>query len=472
MIINRGIVRCLIRLLAISLAVPVVTLGQQLSERKDETLTRTGYEARVPDTIKTAAIGNSVLARYFDPVQGSSANDLVRMALAANGELIAGRLDIDRARARLRQAGLRPNPSVDFEQTTGSITGSPGESETSIGFSLPLEVGGQRQKRITLAQAELDAMQAEVSERERRLAGDVLAAYAEALAALRELEITEGLNEIDLQTTRFVQARVNEGDSAPIEVSLLQVEVDRLKSRRVVVEGRLQASMLRLRYLAGVALNEPLRLRETFDATASPWKLPGSIDAATEIALRTRPDLRLARLNEETARAGLQLAIAQGRPEVTASAKYSQGSSLFDDTPVGPIRDRDKLLTFGVSVGLPVFNRNQGAKAEASLAIQQAERRRQYLETVIRSEVAAAYARVDAAQRAVLLFDQGVIGRSNDNIRAIRAAYQLGEFKITDLLSEQRRLLDSQKDFTETLTERYRAMADLRTAMGTATQPQ
>jgi outer membrane protein TolC len=65
-----------------------------------------------------------------------------------------------------------------------------------------------------------------------------------------------------------------------------------------------------------------------------------------------------------------------------------------------------------------------------------------------------------------------VIARSNDNIRAIRAAYQLGEFKITDLLAEQRRLLDSQRDFTETLTERYRALADLRSAMGVAIQTQ
>jgi cobalt-zinc-cadmium efflux system outer membrane protein len=472
MIINRRIMRCLARALAMSLMVPLVAFGQRISQGDEKNLTRAGYSERVPDTVKTAAIGSSVLTRYFDPVQGSSANDLVRMALSSNGELIAGRLDIDRARARLRQAGLRPNPAVDFEQTTGSSTGSPGESETSIGISLPLEVGGQRHKRITLAQAELEATQAEVAERERRLAGDVLAAYAEALAALRELEITEGLNEIDLQTARFVQARVNEGDSAPIELSLLQVEVDRLKSRRVIVEGRLQASMLRLKNLAGLPLNEPLRLRERFEATTTPWKLPGSIEAATEIALRTRPDLRLARLNEETARAGLRLAIAQGRPEVVASARYTQNHSVFDDTPVGPIRDRDKLLTFGVSLGLPVFNRNQGAKAGAALAIKQAERRREYVEAVIRSEVAAAYSRVDAAQRAALTFDQGVIGRSNDNIRAIRAAYQLGEFKITDLLAEQRRLLDSQKDFTETLAERYRAMADLQSAMGTATQPQ
>jgi cobalt-zinc-cadmium efflux system outer membrane protein len=411
-----------------------------------------------------------IVARYYDPLQGESSADLVRRALLSNCELAAARLEISRARARLRQAGVRPNPTLDVEQTTGRFTGSAGERETSIGVSLPLEMAGQRRRRIDVAQAELEATEAEVAERERQLAGEVLASYAEALAATRELEITEGLNDIDLQTTRFVQARVNEGESAPIELSLLQVEVDRLKSRRALVEGRLQATLFRLKNLAGIPIDEPLRLRETFSTSQSQWQRPASLDAAVEIALRTRPDLRLARLNVEVARAGLSLARSQAAPQLVASTKFIQNRSVFNETPVGPISDRDKLLTFGVSVGIPVFNRNQGAKAEAALAITQAQRRQEFLETVVRSEVASAYARIDAVQRALVTFDQGVIGRSNDNIRVIRAAYQIGEFKITDLLAEQRRLLDSQRDFTETLTERYRALADLQSAMGVAAQ--
>jgi cobalt-zinc-cadmium efflux system outer membrane protein len=403
---------------------------------------------------------------YFDPLQGASSIDLVQRALTSNLELAAARLEISKARARLRQAGLRPNPSLDVEQMTGGLTGSAGEHETRIGISLPLEVGGQRQRRINVAQAQLEATEAEVTERERRLAAEVFVAYAEALAAMRELEITEGLNEIDLQTARFVQARVNEGESAPIELSLLQVEVDRLKSRRALVEGRLQASLLRLKNLAGIPFNEPLRLREDLSTSVGQWQRPASVDAAIEIAMRTRPDLKLAQLNLEVARAGLSLARSQSAPEVVASAKYIQNRSIFDDTPVGPISDRDRLLTFEVSVGIPVFNRNQGAKAEAALAISQAGRRQEFLQTVVRSEVASAYARVEAVQKSLTMFDQGVISRSNDNIRAIRAAYQLGEFKITDLLAEQRRLLDSQKEFTEALAERYRALADLRTAIG------
>src|SRR5262245_24330511 len=88
------------------------------------------------------------------PAEGLSSVDLTRRALASNAQLAAARLEIDRARARLRQAGLRPNPSVEFTQQNG-VLNSPGERGATIGFSLPLELAGQRGRRIDLARAEL-----------------------------------------------------------------------------------------------------------------------------------------------------------------------------------------------------------------------------------------------------------------------------------------------------------------------------
>jgi cobalt-zinc-cadmium efflux system outer membrane protein len=151
---------------------------------------------------------------------------------------------------------------------------------------------------------------------------------------------------------------------------------------------------------------------------------------------------------------------------MTVSTRYSFGRSITDlPEPLVALPDQDRLLTFGVSVGIPVFNRNQGGKAEAATAISQARQRREFLEQVVRAEVASAYQRYDAAKAAAITFEQGVIARSNDNIRVIRAAYQIGEFRITDVLNEQRKLLDSQREFTEALTEQYKALVDLRLAM-------
>jgi len=418
------------------------------------------------DPLLTPLNAASWIAPYVDPAQGSSSIDLVRRALSSNAELAAVRLEIDRGRARLRQAGLRPNPSVDFEQQNG-VFNSPGERSTSVGFSLPLELAGQRGRRIDLARAELEAAEAEVADRERRLAGEVRLAYVEALAAARELEVTQSLNTVDVETARIVEVRMNEGDAAPLELNLLRAEVDRLRARRALVEGRLQAAVLKLKQLAGIPADEPLRLREALASPLLP-EPPASLDAAVEIALRTRPDLKFARLAEEVAQAGYRLARAEAAPQVTAFTRYGQTSSAFDETPIGFLQDRDKLFSFGVSITLPVFNRNQGAKAEAQLAIAQAQRRREFAESVVRAEVASAYRRYEAAHASFQTYEHGVIARSAQNVRTMRAAYEAGAFRISELLAEQRRLIDSQREMTEALTERYRAMADMQAALGVA----
>jgi cobalt-zinc-cadmium efflux system outer membrane protein len=258
---------------------------------------------------------------------------------------------------------------------------------------------------------------------------------------------------------------VEEGDASPLELNLLRAEGDRLLARRALLEGRLQASAERLKQLIGMAPGEQLRLREALMAPLLPDP-PASLDAAVDLALRARPDLRFSRLSEEVARAGYRLTKAQAAPQVTAFVQYSNVLGTFDDTPIGVLNDRDRLLAFGVSVTLPIFNRNQGAKAEAELAITQARRRREFMESVVRAEVTAAYRRYEAAQASVRTYERGVIARSEQNVQTMRAAFQIGAFRVTELLAEQRRLVDMQREMTEALAERYRALAELRAALG------
>lgn len=412
----------------------------------------------------TKPLVESVLPNYYDPQNGLSVDELIKRALASNQEIVAWRLEIDKAKARLQQAKLLPNPTLEFEQESGRLVGNGGDGQFTIGFSLPIEIYGRREARVSAAQIAIDASEEEVRNRERLLVANVLTNYAEALGALRELDATEGLLDLDLQTTRFVQIRVNEGDSPPLELNLLQAEVERLRSRRHLAEGRLQAALTQLKLLSGAAFDEPLRLREQIDAAVLPT-LPATKEAAVDIGLRTRPDIALAQLEEQVATAGLRLVRAQSRPDLTAYTRYSQGRSTYD-APTAPFSQRDRSLTFGVAISLPLFNRNQGAKAEAEISIRQAQARREFAERAVRSEILAAYQRFEAASRAVSTLQTGAIPRSTQNVETFRKVYEIGEIKITELIAEQRRLLDATRDLTEALTQRYRSQADLSIAIG------
>ena len=454
----------------------LLSAASSLAIAQEASLESTGKEekseVKKPHSVPVAnePVITSTVSRYADPQQGASSVDLIRRALSSNANLQAAHLEIERFRARFTQAKLRPNPSLDFEQTSGTFTGSKGERDTSVSFSLPLEIGGKRQKRIDLAQAEIAVAEAELKERERLLANEVRVGYAETLALIRELQITENLNSIDTQSVRVIEIRVTEGESSPLELNLLRVEIDRLKARRALIEGRLEAALLKLKNLAGITPEETVKLSEDLSALLPPPTLP--VQEAIASALQNRPDVRLSKLLEEAALAGFNLARAQGLPDVTAFSKYSYGNSVIDNTPVGILRDNDKLLTFGVSISLPFFNRNQGAKAEAQIAIEQAKRRREFVESVVRSEVAQAFARYEATRQALLTFEKGVIERSAQNIQSIRKAYELGAFQVSDILTEQRKFLDSQREYIELLTERYRALAEIQSAIGSPMEKQ
>ncbi|MCW5960387.1 MAG: TolC family protein [Pyrinomonadaceae bacterium] len=447
-------------LAATVLLLPIIYPNYKTNAQQVALLTK--EETKVSSTAKPILV--STLPNYYDSQDGISLKDLIRRALETNQDLAADRLEIEKAKARLDQARLRPNPTLEFEQESGRIVGNGGDGQFTVGASLPIEIYGRRTERINYALIAIDASEAEVRNRERILVANVLTNYAEALAALRELEATENLLELDLQTTRFVQIRVNEGDTPPLELNLLQAEVERLRSRRELAEGRLQAALTQLKMLGGSSFDEPLRLREQINSAILPV-LPATPDAAVDIGLRTRPDVLLARIEEQVSTAGLRLIKAQSRPDLTAYTRYSQGRSVID-TSIGNFPQRDRSLTFGVAIGIPIFNKNQGAKAEAEINIRQAKARLEFAERVVRGEILAAYQKIEAANRAVSTLETAAIPQMTNNVETFRKVYQIGEIKITDLINEQRRLLDANRDLTEALTLRYRANADLLIALG------
>jgi len=434
------------------------------AQQNTEVLAKNEFSEEATETKVPKPLVVSVLPNYYNAQDGISLNELIKRALDTNQDLVAVRLEIDKAKARLAQAKLRPNPTLEFEQESGRLVGNGGDGNFTVGASLPIEIYGRRDARINFAQIEIQASEAEVRNRERILTNNILTNYAEALGALREIDTLEKVLELDMQTTKFVQIRVNEGETAPLELNLLQAEVERLRSRRQLAEGKLQSSLTGLKMLAGIDFNAPLRLREQINTAILPT-LPKTREEAVDIALRNRPDVALTRIEQQVATAGLRLVRANSKPDVTAYTRYSQGRSVVD-TSIGNFPQKDRSLTFGVAIGIPIFNKNQGAKVEAEISIKQAQSRREFAERVVRSEILSAYQRYEAATQAVLILDQSAIPRSMQNVETFRRIYEIGEIKITDLIAEQRRLLDANRDLTEALTEKYRAQADLQIAMG------
>lgn len=414
------------------------------------------------------AISAVVMAQEPAQRQLLTVDDLIKRAVERNRDVSALRMRVAEAQGLLRQAGIRPVPTVEVSGSSGRPLATQGEEEFSAGYFYPIETGGKRQKRVRVAEKDVLLAEAELAERVRQVISEVRTRFIDAVAEQRKLEAIDGLLQVNREALRLTQARVEQGDVAPLDRDLLAVEVSRAEAQRSPVLGRLAAALLDLRRVAALDPSETLAAREL---PMIPTSL--RVEELQEHALRTRPDLLMARLLEDQGGASVDLAEAEGKPNLTVAARYARRNSRFDDqlglTSSGtltPLRDQDDVLTVGISIPLLTRKRNLGNIEAAEARLAAARLRRQYLEGAIPLEVMAAWERYLAARRALDIYDRGVVEQSEKNLAVIRGAYNLGQLRILDVLNEQRRLIDTQLGAIDARAEEARAVTDLVRTVG------
>src|SRR5216684_4032777 len=362
--------------------------------------------------------GGPVALAQSPPAPGPvTVDQVVERALADNPELRAMRAEVDAARGRLRQAGLRPNPMLDLG---GQANVAGPDNNVNVGLSIPLDLNGRKEGRVGVAEREIDMKQAQVNDRERRLIAEVRMKASELLAARRNLDFTVDLLQTNQRGLGLVRDRVRQGAAPTLDENLVLVEVNRLEASLSILKSRVEVFGLQLRLLAGMSPDEPLSLQG--DLTPRPVTLDRA-QALTQ-ALAGRPDIVIARSEAAMAHAKIRREEAEGRWDARFNLGYQRqnfGFSLNGLTDRGgtrPIQDIFNYVGGGVTIIVPVRNKNQGNVAAATAEAQAAERKREGAELIVRQEVAAAFAQLDAAQRGLAIYSRGVRDVAGRNLRS------------------------------------------------------
>lgn len=395
--------------------------------------------------------------------------DLVRTSLDRNREMLALRERVAQARGLVRQAWVRPAPSVEADGMSGSPLGSPGDQEFSAAFVQPIEASGKRRSRVRVADIAVALAQAELDERGVQIAYEIETGYLSVVYERERIAVFDRVSDGLRESLRLTEARIREGDAAPLEGQLIAVERSRADAQRAEASGRLASAEIEFRRVAALKASDPFPTIEP--ATAG--QAPLSLEQLTVRALETRADLRIARLLEEQGEAETALAKSEARPDLTVSARYTYLRESFENkfglTSSGattPIRDQFNTLGVGLSLPLVTERRNRGAIEAAASGAASARLRREHLESTVPLEVRSAYERWTAAQRMRDVLRDGVIAPSNKNLAVIREAYRLGQLRMIDVLNEEHRLTDSELAYREARVQVARALADLERATG------
>ncbi|MQA29003.1 MAG: hypothetical protein GEU82_04070 [Luteitalea sp.] len=409
---------------------------------------------------------SALASQYVDERAGLGLDTAITRALEREPSLRAVRSDIEAARGLRRQAALRPNPTLTLERRdepagTDNLTG--------VGIQWPLDLF-RRSGRVRTAERGLQATRFAVADRERLLAADVRMQYGVAAAAVRDVSVADELVAAAERQWEVLRARVEAGATPPLERDLLDVELRRLETDRLLAAGRADVAVVQLKRLLGMSPDEPLLLRETLETLVAAGTSESA--SASPVAIATRPDVREAEARVSLADARVDQARREGRVDVSLFGTYMRMDAGFPQQGVGAtgvlerVRGQFNYVAGGAMVMLPLSDRNQGLVAAAQAERSGAEARREAAELTVRAEVAAAQARDAQARRALSVYAGGMRTLARQNLNVVRQTFDLGRATVFDVLTEQRRYLEIEQAYTTALREAWEARAALKRAVG------
>jgi cobalt-zinc-cadmium efflux system outer membrane protein len=408
-----------------------------------------------------------VAAKYVDPVNGLSLEQATARAIEEEPSLRAARTQIDLARGLGLQASLRPNPSMSFERRE-EPTGT--DNQTTVAVEWPLDLF-RKSSRVAVAEREVTATEFAVADRERLLAAEVRMRYGELVAAMRDVTILDELVATTRRQHELLRSRVEEGATPPLERDLLDVELRRLESDRLLQAGRTEAALFELKRVLGMGPEARLAIRDTLEDLVRRESTSAAATSDTSVALNQRADVREAATRVAVAEAKVERAQAEGRFDVSLFANYMRMDAGFPQrgfTSIGgleQIRGVFHYVSAGAMITVPVLNRNQGEVAAARAEHAGAELAATAARLAVEAELAAARSRDEHARRAVGAYT-GAQTLARQNLTVVGQSYDLGRVTVFDVLAEQRRYLDVERAYTEALRAAYEARTALNLALG------
>jgi len=421
---------------------------QPLPERRPLGADLAAYEA----PIETGALPAAALPTT-EPTGVLSLRDALALALERSPELAAFSWDVRVREAQALQAGLRPNPELGVEVEdfggSGEATGVDG-SQSTFALSQLLETAGKRSKRRRAG--ELDAAVAGWEYETVRLEvfAAVVQAFSTVAAAQQRVALSEQLIRVAELAAADVERLVAAGATSQVEHTRAGVAVATARVDRESALRALAAARARLAAIWGAQ-------EVSFTSVADDLPDAAAPPALAEVRGRLERNPELGRWDQEIERraAVVDLERARRYPDVSASA----GARRLAESD-------DAALVAGLSVPLPFFDRNQGARAAAESDLRKAEHERRAVEAQLAAEFETAWQELDARYVEVGALRATIVPQAREAFEGVRRGYAQGLFRNVDVLDAQRTLFELQLREIEAVRAYHEARAELERLTG------
>lgn len=382
----------------------------------------------------------------------SATDQFLRKNLAVE----AARMEVGIAEAERVGAKLSPRPGLTLSAENLRLSGETPASrlhEYGLAVAQPIELGNRKALRLEVAERTVSVSEARLTEVLRRQLFELKRTYYESVLARVLLGIEqenrdnfEGL--VKFNTARFEEGFIAEGD-------LLKVRLERTKFDFAVANAELAFRKTKIRLLE--LIGDPEFERAAKVEVSNRLQVPMvnlNLAQLRETALASRPEVKVAEAEVALAESSIKLERSRSKGEVTPYVGYKR---------VGV----DNTVLAGVTVPLPLGNRNQSGIARAEAEKTVAETNLRFVRNRSLAEVEAAYRAYETAREQVRAYEAGLLRQADESREIQLGAYQEGAAELITLIEAQKTRTEIRANYYRAIFDYYTSIFQLELATGT-----
>ena len=370
----------------------------------------------------------------------------LKLALDANPTLSAARREVDAAAAQVLQGSLRPNPEFTYKTDDASQV----SRSSTVEIGLPFETAGKRDARVRAADLGRQVALSDLDGRALRVRAAVVAAFFDVLAAQELAVLATDSVRLAQRATDIASKRVAAGKVSPVEETRARVAEAGVRVTQTQADSELRNARRRLSSLWG-------NPTPNFSSAHGEVERLGELPSADAIERRLAASPLLQRAQHELERRKSLVSLEQSRAVPDFMLNVGVRRSL--ETP-------GNLAVLGVTVPLPVANRNQGNILEALRREDKARDELHATEVALASDVQQALERVRARRDEAELLRRDVLPGARSAYDAATIGFENGKFSFLEVLDAQRTLFAVKSQYLNALMSFHRAQAELESLLG------
>ena len=310
--------------------------------------------------------------------------------LERNLSLIVERYNIDMAQAQVLQAKLFENPVISLEQNVynrlnGKYFDFGKEGEAVVEIEQVIHLAGQRNKQVRLEKINKEIAEYQFEEVMRTLRQELNEKFVEVYFLSKSIAIYE--KEVNSLQALLGGMKIQQekGNISLMEISRLESMLFSLRKEKNERENDLLTTRGELNLLLNLPEDTQVQL-SLDEEVLQQLDLSQLSFADLKAIINERPDQKIARSTVNASRANLKLQKSMAFPEYSVKGKYDRVGNFIND-----------YFAIGVSLSVPIFNRNQGNIKAARFSIQQAGVQQEYAANRADMELFTAYTSLEKA---------------------------------------------------------------------------